>query len=211
MAADTDGVRDVLGRAVVLSEDDQPACLTTVDEMQDTEVAGHGDRRMPKYGGRLRAFRADWGRLGTIRSEFDPEMTERFDTVVYHAEVLGAGRLLGDGTGTCDGREFDDRETQIEMAQTRAKARALRDAGYGVDGVSAEEDDQPDTGGQKPSRAQMSRLKNLVDELDNHGLGQAARDIVDPEQMSTWPATAKEAQEKREALEELLEEGGFGD
>lgn len=120
-----------------------PRCLVTIADLHPGEKIsrpiGRGEvKEYPTVGGRLRAFRTDWGAQGSIETGIDPALSTK-DLTVYRAIIRGGDRVLATATGTCNARDFQGRETRLEMAETRAIGRALRFAGYGVDGSSAEE------------------------------------------------------------------------
>jgi hypothetical protein len=156
MATDADDAAGALeARIVSLVEDTSPdQTVFLIDDFPDEELQElkHWDKEAetyrysyhPFYGARLRVLRQNWPHAQIESEKVDIQVHPDGDYVRAHYRATvrdpRTGRS-GDGDGVADTRFGDGkmRNSIPELAQTRAKARALRDFGIGVDACSIEE------------------------------------------------------------------------
>lgn len=155
MAAESDDAGNALGRVVTLVEDSTPdQDVFLIDEFPDEELQElkHWDDDAgkyrysyhPFYGARLRVLRQNWPQAQVESEAVDIQVHPDGDYVRAHYQAIVRDPVTGrsgDGDGFADTRFGDSKMKNSipELAQTRAKARALRDFGIGVDACSIEE------------------------------------------------------------------------
>lgn len=190
--------------------EDPTRSVWRTDDMPNEDLAEtKGGGIHPKYGGKLRILHENFKGV-----EIDTEILRLSDdlgTCVVRAEVWAKHPDRGSVSSTAVAQAHAPWERQTmqnnipELAETRAKARALRDLGIGVDAADISEmgrveQDLPTgsagssgsgssmTQPTRPTDAQVRAMRNLREDLEDAGI-----DIMEELDVQTLPRTEEEA------------------
>jgi len=134
------------------------------NDFQPHELVSLQGKKFPVVGGRLRVAH-DMGLQGLETTVVEYAYGE-VATVQATATSKEGGRFQGTGTAHA-GRDGLHKKNLLELAETRAVARALRFFGAGVEYTGAEEvSDVDEKEPEGPSQSQLKYLRDLVKKLE---------------------------------------------
>lgn len=142
-------------------------------KFKETEIVRVQGRDFPVVGGRLRiAHEIHQGKLSIV-TELVEYQIDQYAVVRADVSATG-GRFTATGTATA-ARDPKLSESLLELAETRAVARALRFAGIGVEMVSLEEIGAGDVLDGEAPRQELRAMPGQGGAHSNHANGSGAR------------------------------------